>query len=65
MRILMVMLLIGGCSSTPIVVTQLQDEVPLCPDAMAFAERSLDAGKVFDARNEVYRQENESLCRGI
>ena len=65
MRMLIVLLLVSGCTTAPIVVTELQNEVPLCPDAMAFAERSLDEGKVFDARNEVYRQENESLCRGI
>ena len=65
MRVLFVLLLASGCTPSPIVVTQLRDEVPLCPDAMAFAERSLESGKVFDARNEVYRQENESLCRGI
>ena len=55
-----------GCSVLPHGLKHgLKDELPLCPDAMAFAERDLHTNNGFDAGKVVYRQEDGVLCRGI
>lgn len=53
---------LNGCGVLP---HGLKDELPLCPDAMAFAERDLHTNNAFDAGKVVYRQEDGVLCRGI
>lgn len=52
-----------GCAQVQL--KEIEDAIPYCPDDMLFAERDLHTGGKFDPENEIYRQENKTLCRGI
>ena len=60
------LLLVLGLGACSLIDRQgWQAELPLCPDAMAFAERDLLPGYRFEPGRVVYRQEDGTLCRGI
>lgn len=65
MRCLSLLLLMSLSACSHLNRPGWQVELPLCPDAMAFAERDLQATHRFDPGRVVYRQEDGTLCRGI